>query len=1558
MNCKYKIKNTDYIDISYEELYEYVLNKTKDKPDLFETIQDIVFSRTIDTDALLNKVDELRKNSRLTERRRSEMDGVTEFRPMFDPDSVYEAPGMKVLSLQQLVDMGDIYKNSDGKRYVTPLNVEDYKKELIQKKFDKKKLSMSEADAMSEAEMEVESTILHWKQIEQDGNIVHRLSSIPEVWSGRSEFWSFKTKLDNLYKELGKDSPFISDSVEKQLYDNFKLTYNHHIAGRHPRTKFRSNINLQEFIPEYQFELVGHIDYLGIGEDGAVHVYNYKVSGTNPAEWSQAKEEKYKHELALLKWIIQKKLGVNPNKITMSLIPIELKYDETGEKITGVNIYGDEVKQYELKNGSYTFLHYDNAAKSILKPSPVIPIVTDQVLLRADQACNIIFPDLGITSEGITRSAEEWAKLASPHNDFIKIKKVDEIGHAYDVTINGVTYAIANPKPQSKNEEIIQLIKDHLKELNDNKGRITQALSDAINKGYEHGFNGAFDVIPGFDHDGANYLNRLFSIYTRKDANDEYKWERLAKNDSRLIGAGIFLFKNKVTGQIDVITVSPHALLARKEFRYKQKNLLGAYKMDTEVNMLQGDYGNLEVIRSMILLNELLPEIELNDGKLGDIKVISPQERGKARIYDMEHIVKNYMPQIYKVMREKGNGFEVRNNYRGISYIDPVESALAMYDDLTKDISETSRNTLDTELKPLREASTKEDKLIAIQNVLQYLTGNTGTDGLKLIAEQATFSGYDLRSKLIAELSKAYLYYSGEHLRYAGKGEWSSFTNFYGNLKVPNYNIRLVMNNYIKAIDIISEETESYYDQHLRQPIMKFYEEMGYTSAENEILGDQLRVYKNLYETDENGKNMLIFKNPYSHKNDPTYLNDAERRFLKRALFLFAKQRYSNFSATSENDEEYITTFISNLKASDTDYFWVPLKKASAASSRQKFSTIGSKARTLGKSIIKGDLQGVFQQLEQDLDSNESEQIESGLSSLVLSNPFQIGDNPRTRQNYIDNHDPDYFETNVETLLIDYTYHNIATDRLNEMLVGTKAILLSVDLLGRESNNTEITSKELDYMIDYIKRNIFNQSIMSKRSQQIIGVLSPVRTFVTYSNLAGNLVSAYRDMFNGFLENYARTVNHFQTDLSAANVSRAYQYVFTHAMTSSMAVSLLSKLCVKYRLSNIDVARITEGLNSNTGGAVRFDNWAFSTLRKPDFVNRMVLFVARCMQDGTWDAFSMDNDTLVYDWKKDKRFSLLTKDVNTLSDEDKKQYYIQRKLYREQVAAYNTDHPNATISDDYTNPDEPGLPEPYSKEQILTIRDVANNIYGAYDTGLKNMLEHHSYGWAFAMYSTWMGGIWNNMFTKTDSYNTAQKVREQEIDEDGNLLYIDKDGNITTDSNNGKNEAIMKDVPMIVQGVAYTMKDLFNIIKDDGFAATKEYINGNEMVKQNLRKFIGDMLLFALLQTLFALVFSPKYKEYKKDMDKNPIVTNLLVEILYKSSSRSFDSFGGPINIIEFVGENTNPPIYQVPVKLLQDTWRWRLGFGEKSFGQVVTGNFAIARAYRDTYNAYRKANE
>ena len=46
----------------------------------------------------------------------------------------------------------------------------------------------------------------------------------------------------------------------------------------------------------------------------------------------------------------------------------------------------------------------------------------------------------------------------------------------------------------------------------------------------------------------------------------------------------------------------------------------------------------------------------------------------------------------------------------------------------------------------------------------------------------------------------------------------------------------------------------------------------------------------------------------------------------------------------------------------------------------------------------------------------------------------------------------------------------------------------------------------------------------------------------------------------------------------------------------------------------------------------------------PDFFNRMSLFIAKMIEDGSFDAHSVDKDgNLVYNIKKDKRFSKLVK---------------------------------------------------------------------------------------------------------------------------------------------------------------------------------------------------------------------------------------------------------------------------------------------------------------------------
>jgi hypothetical protein len=98
----------------------------------------------------------------------------------------------------------------------------------------------------------------------------------------------------------------------------------------------------------------------------------------------------------------------------------------------------------------------------------------------------------------------------------------------------------------------------------------------------------------------------------------------------------------------------------------------------------------------------------------------------------------------------------------------------------------------------------------------------------------------------------------------------------------------------------------------------------------------------------------------------------------------------------------------------------------------------------------------------------------------------------------------------------------------------------------------------------------------------------------------------------------------YQTDIDAKSLTNAYKEVTKASFTSTRGITIIDELCKTYRLSNLDVARISEGLTTSSSGLLNPDKWMYYTLRAPDFLNRMVLFVAKCMKDGCWDAFDLD----------------------------------------------------------------------------------------------------------------------------------------------------------------------------------------------------------------------------------------------------------------------------------------------------------------------------------------------
>lgn len=136
----------------------------------------------------------------------------------------------------------------------------------------------------------------------------------------------------------------------------------------------------------------------------------------------------------------------------------------------------------------------------------------------------------------------------------------------------------------------------------------------------------------------------------------------------------------------------------------------------------------------------------------------------------------------------------------------------------------------------------------------------------------------------------------------------------------------------------------------------------------------------------------------------------------------------------------------------------------------------------------------------------------------------------------------------------------------------------------------------------------------------------------------------------------------------------------------------------------------------------------------------------------------------------------------------------------------------------------------------------------------------------------------------------------------------------------------------------------------------KDYITANPTVRASLAKLLSDMLVTLLLFMTFKFALTPAYNDYKKEMKDNPVFANLAAEIFYKAGGRSYDSFRGPLNFKDWLGDNTASPMYEVNIKVMRDALK--VVTGNKSVSDAFMGNFAVTRAGKDTYNAWKKAQQ
>ena len=1519
--CKYIINGEPY---SFDSLWDAL-----DKSDLDEISKasDILFAKYEKQESQKNKLEALKQKSK-------ESKISKEF--LFSGDISENGENGEIAISTFLTQSPEAILN--GTPIVRQFVIDDYRQNEI---ITRTNLGMSKEEAAKEVDKEIAS----WETIAEDSKLIHSLLLDPILAAPEDKKSEF---IQRAKEKLPKSSRIYDDVLLGNLYDQLKNFYKDS-KGHYANSEVLRNINVTAQLKNSNTKLFGHIDYAFIDTSGTLHIYNFKVTHNSLNKWSKDKIATFRYENAFLKQILANN-GINIKNIDIRIVPLQIRYNKDYNNVQELTIR--DSKNYDIdSNSNYVGAKFDNTAKYFIEESNQIENITSENINIADQINKAIFPFINIKSDIVGKSVIDWINSAKTVGDSepLIIKQL-ETGE-WEVFINGTKHLIENPVEKTRNKDIIELVTKHLDQLNTN-GTYINNIKEYLIDSHRRGFVNTEKLKRNSD-----FFNKEFAQYVHKSETGDKKisdWELL----DDLSDCNILMFKNKNTDVIDVITLSQQNLNVIPEYPKKgNSNILAAYKRDSQIDMPLGDLGQIENIRTLVLLNQIIDKIP--NAKLGQIKIIS--QFGQRRIYHPENDAPKYLREIFKTIKQEVRDLpDFKYNFKSRHFSDPVENLIREYHAILQDLPGGKSKFLSETMgfENLETASDRIQKKVALFDIAKSI--QTILSRHSNIEELANDIRQDSQTRNLAKLyilvTQAYLNYSGENLEYnKPMSEMRSYITTAPT--VSSSNVRIVVSNLQTTLDTIAENIESEYIKNMRQFLMEYYKESGYSNLENITLGDQNRLFRNLYQ---DGNSKMLFKNPYDESNN---LTSSERKFLKKALFEFNRIRQikrrdiKNF--TSWNDPA-ISDYISNNPNGER-YLWVPLKRASKSTQRQNVKALVDDYKRKIKQVFKLDGKQAFDELVNNLTPEERQTLDQDINELSVHNPMIEWENdPIGRQDRINKLGKNYFEINVEDLLLNFLARSVETEKFQDFLTSTKMLLLQLDIMG----DTEAIKKEAKYIEEYIKVNVFKKSVMEESSQQIISKLSPIRTFVTYANLAGNAVAYLRDIENGFMENYLRTVTKFQTDISASNMTKAYAYVITHGTTNTMNINMLSKLCVRYRLSNTDLARITERLKSNRAGITNWDNWAFATLRSPDFLNRMTLFVAKAMQDGCFDAWYIENDELKYDWKKDKRFSAFAKGDN--SDPD---YAKQKGLYYLKIQEYNQEHPELaregkelTIADD--------LPTPYSRQDILAIRNVGDNIYGSYDRSLRAMGENKALGWAFGMYTTWMNGMWNNWTLKPGKYNINQMNTVIETNENGEELWFDEHGNILvqkTDSNGqhyyidevtGERRKadcpIMKKVPVIVQGILYTFKDAISILQEDGVKATMKYIKSDPVAQKNMRQAISQLLILLIHFMLMKLVLEEAYKDHKKHASEYNVVNNLMAEVGYKSFRQSGDSFRGPLNILDYVGDS-NPPLYKVPTRLAGDAAKFVMG--NKSFQSVITGNFAIARAFRDTSKLYEQSS-
>ena len=161
-----------------------------------------------------------------------------------------------------------------------------------------------------------------------------------------------------------------------------------------------------------------------------------------------------------------------------------------------------------------------------------------------------------------------------------------------------------------------------------------------------------------------------------------------------------------------------------------------------------------------------------------------------------------------------------------------------------------------------------------------------------------------------------------------------------------------------------------------------------------------------------------------------------------------------------------------------------------------------------------------------------------------------------------------------------------------------------------------------------------------------------------------------------------------------------------------------------YRFANMDINSIAKKMQTDRRGIMKgLGRYMYACNTIPDYYNRMAIFLAVSIHDGSYDAHSMTPEgELIYNPAKDRRFEYYFKEREKNIDskgryipkQGDEKYNTQRNLYLNLVESLNKEN---IVDPSYVKMDESALvSKAYSENERASIKTMSDMAYGYYDT--------------------------------------------------------------------------------------------------------------------------------------------------------------------------------------------------------------------------------------------------